>query len=244
MMLNLPSNKKEVKEEKVKKQSEEFFGKVADTWLEANKKTYADQTYRTYRGYLDRYIFPVFEDVPISAIEPKHILNFKKSLEDGNNPKKRKYGAETVNKCINVLCDVFNFAVSPLKLIDGKDNPMIGIKRNKVPYIAKPTWSDEQISVFLTSREAKESHYYAMFCCQILLGPRPSETCGLAENDYDPDRQCFYMHRTLNKHGVLEDNMKGSNSFRAVYLPDTLNKIVKKKITLEERNEIAVSRSV
>lgn len=65
--------KKEVKEEKVKKQSEEFFGKVADTWLEANKKTYADQTYRTYRGYLDRYIFPVFEDVPISAIEPKHI---------------------------------------------------------------------------------------------------------------------------------------------------------------------------
>lgn len=62
----------------MKKQSEEFFGKVADTWLEANKKTYADQTYRTYRGYLDRYIFPVFEDVPISAIEPKHILNFKK----------------------------------------------------------------------------------------------------------------------------------------------------------------------
>ena len=38
------------------------------------------------------------------------------------------------------------------------------------------------------------------------------------------------MHRTLNKHGVLEDNMKGSNSFRAVYLPDTLNKIVKKKL--------------
>lgn len=222
--------KKEVKEEKVKKQSEEFFGKVADTWLEANKKTYADQTYRTYRGYLDRYIFPVFEDVPISAIEPKHILNFKKSLEDGNNPKKRKYGAETVNKCINVLCDVFNFAVSPLKLIDGKDNPMIGIKRNKVAYVVKQTWSDEQISIFLSSIEAKESHYYAMFCCQILLGPRPSETCGLAESDYDPDRQCFYMHRTLNKHGVLEDNMKGSNSFRAVYLPDTLNKIVKKKL--------------
>ena len=222
--------KKEVKEEKVKKQSEEFFGNVADTWLEANKKTYADQTYRTYRGYLDRYIFPVFEDVPISAIEPKHILNFKKSLEDGNNPKKRKYGAETVNKCINVLCDVFNFAVSPLKLIDGKDNPMIGIKRNKVAYVVKQTWSDEQISIFLSSREAKESHYYAMFCCQILLGPRPSETCGLAESDYDPDRQCFYMHRTLNKHGVLEDNMKGSNSFRAVYLPDTLNKIVKKKL--------------
>lgn len=214
--------KKEVKEEKVKKQSEEFFCKVADTWLEANKKTYADQTYRTYRGYLDRYIFPVFEDVPISAIEPKHILNFKKSLEDGNNPKKRKYGAETVNKCINVLCDVFNFAVSPLKLIDGKDNPMIGIKRNKVAYVVKQTWSDEQISIFLSSMEAKESHYYAMFCCQILLGPRPSETCGLAESDYDPIRQCFYMHRTLNKYGVLEDNMKGSNSFRAVYRPDHL----------------------
>lgn len=222
--------KKEVREQKVKQQSKELFGKVADEWLAANKKTYADQTYRTYRGYLDRYIFPVFEDVQISEIEPQHILNFKKSLEDGNNPKKRKYGAETVNKNINILCDVFNFAIYPLKLIDGKDNPMIGIKRNKVPYIAKPTWSDEQISVFLTSREAKESHYYAMFCCQILLGPRPSETCGLSESDYDPDRQCFYMHRTLNKYGVLEDNMKGTNSFRAVYLPSTLNQIVKKKL--------------
>ena len=107
---------------------------------------------------------------------------------------------------------------------------MIGIKRNKVAYVVKQTWSDEQISIFLSSMEAKESHYYAMFCCQILLGPRPSETCGLAESDYDPIRQCFYMHRTLNKYGVLEDNMKGSNSFRAVYLPDTLNKIVKKKL--------------
>lgn len=222
--------KKEVKEEKVKKQSEEYFGKVADLWLEANKKTYADETYRTYRGYLDRYIFPVFEDVPISGIESKHILNFKKSLEDGNNPRKHKYGAETVNKNINILCDVFNFAVSPLKLIDGKDNPMLGIKRNKVAYVVKQTWSDEQISIFLSSMEAKESHYYAMFCCQILLGPRPSETCGLAESDYDPDRQCFYMHRTLNKHGVLEDNMKSSNSFRSVYIPDTLNKAVKKKL--------------
>ena len=222
--------KKEVRDQKVKQQSKELFGKVADEWLAANKKTYADQTYRTYRGYLDRYIFPVFEDVPISGIEPQHILNFKKSLENGNNPKKRKYGAETVNKNINILCDVFNFAIYPLKLIDGKDNPMIGIKRNKVPYIAKPTWSDEQISVFLTSREAKESHYYAMFCCQILLGPRPSETCGLSESDYDPDRQCFYMHRTLNKYGVLEDNMKGTNSFRAVYLPSTLNQIVNKKL--------------
>lgn len=222
--------KNEVKEEKVKKQSEEYFGKVADLWLEANKKTYADETYRTYRGYLDRYILPVFEDVPISGIESRHILNFKKSLENGNNPRKHKYGAETVNKNINILCDVFNFAVSPLKLIDGKDNPMIGIKRNKVAYVVKQTWSDEQISIFLSSMEAKASHYYAMFCCQILLGPRPSETCGLAESDYDPDRQCFYMHRTLNKYGVLEDNMKSSNSFRAVYIPDTLNKAVKKKL--------------
>ena len=197
--------KNEVKEEKVKKQSEEYFGKVAD-------------------------ILPVFEDVPISGIESRHILNFKKSLENGNNPRKHKYGAETVNKNINILCDVFNFAVSPLKLIDGKDNPMIGIKRNKVAYVVKQTWSDEQISIFLSSMEAKASHYYAMFCCQILLGPRPSETCGLAESDYDPDRQCFYMHRTLNKYGVLEDNMKSSNSFRAVYIPDTLNKAVKKKL--------------
>ena len=63
----------------MKQQSKELFGKVAYEWLAANKKTYANQTYRTYRGYLDRYIFPVFEDVPISEIEPQHILNFKKS---------------------------------------------------------------------------------------------------------------------------------------------------------------------
>lgn len=222
--------KKEVKEKKVKKKSEELFGAVADAWLNANKKTYADQTWKTYRDYLNRYIRPVFGDVKISDIESQHILNFKSSLENGHNSKKHKYGAETVNKNINVLCDVFNFAISPLKLIDGKDNPMIGIKRNKVPYVAKSTWSDEQISIFLTSREAKESPYYAMFCCQILLGPRPSETCGLAESDYDPDRQCFYMHRTLNKYGVLEDSMKNNNSFRAVYLPATLNHIVKQKL--------------
>lgn len=228
----------EQKEQQKKESSKILFDIVADKWFRATKASYADETYKTYKSYYKRYLKPIFGDSEISEIESSHILKFKECMEDGTNDAEKEYSPETVNKCINILCNIFNFAVSPLKIIEPNNNPMIGIKRNKVPYTVKQTWTDEQISLFLKSEQARASHYYAMFCCQLLLGPRPSETCGLAESDYIEDQQIFTLHRTYNKYGVLEDNMKGKNSYRPVYLPGILNNLVKRKILWKKEKKL------
>lgn len=228
----------ELEEVRKKQSSKLLFDTVADEWFRATNKSYSDETYKTYKSYYRRYIKGVFGDSEIDEIESSNILKFKECMENGTNDSGKEYSPETINKCINILCNIFNFAVSPLKSLEAKNNPMIGIKRNKVPYTVKQTWTDEQISLFLKSDQAKDSHYYAMFCCQLILGPRPSETCGLGESDYIPEQQTFTMHRTYNKYGVLEDHMKGKNSYRPVYLPGILNSIVRQKLLWKKEKQL------
>lgn len=212
-----------------------LFDTVYQKWITASSSSYADNTVRIYKDYYKRYLKDVFGDVSIANIESEHILNFKYCMESGDNPQNYKYGPETINKCINLLCNIFNFAISPLKIIDSRENPMIGIKRNRTPYKVKNVWTDKEIALFLQSEEAKTCHYYVMFCCQILLGSRPSETCGLAETDYLEEQQQFTMHRSYNKYNVLEEQMKGSNSYRSVYIPNILNNLVKQKLLWKKR---------
>lgn len=46
------------------------------------------------------------------------------------------------------------------------------------------------------------------------------------------------MHRTYNKYGVLEDHMKGKNSYRPVYLPGILNSMVKQKLLWKKEKQL------
>ena len=103
---------------------------------------------------------------------------------------------------------------------------MIGIKRLKVPYKKKETWTDEQISRFLNSPVIKANHYYPMFCVSLLLGCRPAEVCGLCDDDLINEYQEITIHRTLDKDGNTNDT-KTTGSIRALYLPDKLYCIIK-----------------
>lgn len=106
---------------------------------------------------------------------------------------------------------------------------MIGIKRSKVEVKKKPTWTDEQIGLFLAWDEVKKSHYYPMLCITIFLGPRPGEVCGLSENDYAPKEQLLTMTLGYDRYGVLSD-MKTTDSHRPLPLPRSLCKAIDRHI--------------
>ncbi len=195
------------------------FGQCADLWLESAPNLYRNSTCTTYTAFYNRHIKEVFENVQIDRVKP---LDIQKLI----NAMSKKYSPETVNKCINILSDIFKFAIQPLKALTAADNPMIGIKRLKVPYKKKVTWTDEQISQFLNDPEIKANHYYPMFCISLILGMRPGEVCGFCDDDLVDKCHELTFHRTIDKNGLTND-AKTSGSVRALYLPDTLYSIVK-----------------
>ena len=142
------------------------FGQCADLWLESAPNLYRNSTYTTYVSFYNRHIKNVFENAQIDHIQSIQIQELVNTMS-------KNYAPETVNKCINILSDIFQFAIQPLKALPGSENPMIGIKRLKVPYKKKVTWTDEQIAQFLTDPEIKANHYYPMFCISLILGMRP-----------------------------------------------------------------------
>lgn len=218
---------KNAEKDNIAQEKEKFiFHHVAMKWFKHSKSEYSGATYKVYLSNYNNYLKGIFGQEDIREITSDHILTFKEMLLDGKNEKKKQYAPETVNKYINILCDIFNFAVSPLKLIPANENPTLGIKRCKVLYKKKTTWTDEEVSNFLLSSEAKSSHYYPMFCVSLLLGPRPGEVCGFAEHDFSIKSHTLSINRGYSKYGELSDT-KNKGSIREVYVPDTLYNILR-----------------
>lgn len=203
------------------------FGQCADLWLESAPNLYRNSTYTTYVSFYNRHIKNVFENAQIDHIQSIQIQELVNTMS-------KKYAPETVNKCINILSDIFQFAIQPLKTLPESENPMIGIKRLKVPYKKKVTWTDEQIAQFLTDPEIKANHYYPMFCVSLILGMRPGEVCGFCDDDLVDECHELTFHRTIDKSGLVND-AKTSDSVRALYLPDILYDIVKQTQTRKLR---------
>ena len=201
------------------------FGRCADLWLKSAPNMYRRSTCKTYTDFYHRHIEDVFQASQIDHIEPMKIQEFVNTMSE-------KYSPETVNKCINILSDIFQFAIQPLKALAAADNPMIGIKRLKVPYKKKVTWTDEQVAAFLNSPVTKADHYYPMFCVSLILGMRPGEVCGFCDDDLIEQNHVIMVHRTIDKEGNVDDT-KNTNSIRALYLPGVLYDIVRQKQTVK-----------
>lgn len=182
-------------------------------WIVPAKDRYAHATYKVYRYNYSHYIRNVFGTIPVREIKTEHVQKYINLLR-APKPEGKGYSQETVNKIINVLCNIFNFCKDTLKII--KESPMDGIKRLKVIPPDKQTWADEQQAVFLSSDIVRKSHIYPMLCISI-LGIRPGEVCGLAEADFHPADGLLTMHRGYDKYNVLTE-MKNPQSHRLISL--------------------------
>lgn len=189
------------------------FGQAYKLWLVPAKNMYADSTYRIYMYNYEHYIREIFDDRRVQTIKTLHIQKFVNYLS-ASKPEGKGYSPETVNKVINLMCNIFNFCVDVLKIID--KSPMDGIKRLTVTPPDIKIWTDEQQAAFMSADCVRKSHIYPMLCLSI-LGLRPGEVCGLAEADFHPAEGLITLHRGLNKYGVLTE-MKTSQSHRPIDL--------------------------
>lgn len=187
---------------------------IFEEWHKATKPpVYANNTWQIYGRFYRDYIKPVFGERGISDISSLHLQKYM-------NLMKEKYSPETVNKCFNILVDIFNFAKDVLKC--RPDNPTDGIKRCKVTTKSKTFWTDEQFSYFLSLPEVQSSHYYPMLCLSAVLGARPGEVCGLREECLSTE-PCYLINfdRGYDNY-AFETDLKNKKSHRTPPIPQYL----------------------
>ena len=205
-----------------------YFEDVGHLWLEFAKDRYANSTYRGYEGYYFSYILPLFIGKEVDKILPINIQNFVTAMS-------KKYAAETVNKCISILSNIFQFANKMLHATHL--NPTRDVKRLKVSLKDGVTWKPKQINNFLSYQTVKESHVYELLITSFLLGARPSEVCGLARESLKPSRE-LVVERGYDRYGV-KTNLKTERSHRVLMISEwhyelLINRIAKQDLQAKE----------
>ena len=207
--------------------SKKKFKEVAKLWFESTEKTYAESTWKGYRGYYNSKLDDVFGDIPISKIKPTNAQKYKNILSE-------KYKPATVNKTIYLLSMIMGFAID-LKLI--KDNPCENIKSDKVVPPDHVTWDEKTIGYFLGLEEVKISDYFEMLVLSFTTALRPGEVCGLSVKSLK-DNNLLSLNRGYNKYGNITD-MKTKGSHRPLSLDPLIYKMLENKLQKkkEQRKE-------
>jgi len=186
------------------------FEETVNSWIKASDGVYANSTMQGYLWYLKKYIYPVFKQQLIKNISAKQIQDLVNRLNI-------EYSAETVNKVINILSNVFNHAKS-LNIVD--DNIVAGIKRKRVILKNVSTWTENQIKSFLNYEKVIESDYYDMLLLIFCTGMRPSEVCGVLSDNLRGD--LLILTQSYDRYCNVGD-MKNKKSHRSIKLPEYIS---------------------
>lgn len=217
------------------------FRSVAELWLKSSRSELEDSTWHVYDYYYHHFLDDLFGDQRINKITTTHIIRYKTECEYSDekaaalkkNPDADilNYKPETLNKIINILCNIFNFAKDTLKIISA--SPMDGVKRCKVAAGKHTTWSEDQITYFLQLPFVAQNPYYAMLVLMFALGTRPGELCGLSESDLTP-QHVLTLNRGLNKYGNTSD-LKNMRSHRPLKLSEPLYDLIMEQLQRKRR---------
>jgi Phage integrase family. len=204
------------------------FKELASLWFESVKGTYAESTFRGYKGYYRAQLAPVFDDIVVNKITPTHAQRFKNALSESLKP-------ATVNKTMDLLSMMMDFSIKPLHLI--KINPCDEIKRDKVAVPVHTTWDEKTIGYFFGLDLVKNSDYYEMLVLSFTTALRPGEVCGISVDSLK-DHNLLSLYRGYNKYGNITE-MKTRHSHRPLSLDPfvyqcLVDRLQKKKQQKEE----------
>ena len=189
------------------------FDELMGLWLKKAKKCYSNSTYRAYEWYAEKYLMPVFHGKMMRKITAKIIQKFADGFSE-------KYSAETTNKCLNILSDLFQYGMEYACI---NYNPVFKVKRKKVTVKEIGTWRESHIQKFLAYEKVKASRYYELLILSFSTGLRPSEVCGLA--DWMLKGNTLYIERGYDQYNAVS-NLKTQRSHRRLILPHDLVEIL------------------
>ncbi len=209
------------------------FKEVRSSWIKTRihkEKATADRD----RNYCDTYL-SVFDDMDIRKITALDIQDWVTLLA-------QKYAPKTINMCFNLMSQIMNYAISPLKII--KENPCKEniqkpkMKRRGVE--SEKYWTEKELKAFLEHPLTKKDSYYRMYVIHASFGMRPGEVCGLSIADINTETGRLTLNHGIDKKNRLTD-LKNSGAQRTLKIPKQLTEVFKEQIaysnSLRDKNE-------
>lgn len=204
-----------------------LFKTVREAWLQT-RSVKVTSTQDRDTDYCNLYL-SILDDTPISQINGEDIQNWVTLLA-------KKYAPKTVRLALNLLSQVMDYAVSPLKII--KENPCKGNIQKPVLRKRGVTrdlyWTERELKYFINHPYTQQDSYYRMFLIHSSFGMRPGEVCGLSVYDYDEDTGLVSINYGLGKKRQLTD-LKTTGAQRTLAVPERLRNIFIEQIILSNR---------
>ena len=204
------------------------FRDVRKHWLET-RNTKESTTYERDVDYCNLYL-SIFNDILITEITGIHVQNLITLLS-------KKYKPKTVNMAFNLLSQIIDYAVSPLKAIDSnpcKEN----IQRPKIRKKGMESdkfWTEEELKYFLNHPYTQnDTLYYNMYVIHSILGMRPGELCGISIYDLILPLNLLSLNYGLDKKNRLTD-LKNTGAQRTLKFPHHLIQHLKGQIQLSNQ---------
>ena len=173
-------------------------------------------TFLTYRGYLDKIIYPFFGDLQLVEINPLLVKEFRKTMID----KGRKNS--TVNKYMKFLGSIFNFMIDsdvPVR------NPLARIKALKETKNDKiRALSTIEVQTLLKKTKIVYPDFYPLLFTAIFTGMRQGELIALTWDSINWITKKITIDKNYT-HGKLGTPKTGK--IRIIDMSDELAKVLK-----------------
>ncbi len=220
-----------IKQEKIVTKKIKFHV-VAGKWIVDCEKDYAVSTYKGYVYYLPKYVMPIFGDKWIGEVKADSIKKYMDVMI-------KKYSAEVVNKCVNILSNIFKYARDIMEVLE--TNPVEAISRLGTSPKQGNIWSAEQIADFLKYNKVVISSYRELINTSFAIGARPSEVCGFFDYGLSTTGVLSFLKGYVS-YGA-ESNLKTKGSKRNNPIPQELFEMIKVRQARQE-NEALEARKL
>lgn len=178
-------------------------------WLAENSAPWRPATLTTIEGFMDKYILPVFGEVPLNEITKSDLLLFRNGLINTKGRGNKKIGSNHINKIMMKCKVVLTEASNRFDFID----PAKSIKPLKKERTQILPLTLEEVKLFLSTIR---KDYKAYFIVRFFTGLRSSEVNGLIWDDIDLNKKALWVRRALVKGEII--NTKTDGSYRMVQL--------------------------
>lgn len=177
-------------------------------------------TQKSYRGMVERHIYPALGALKLKKVTPRAIQHFI-------NVKHGEMGRTSLAKLLAILKQAMAYAVSPCCLIDVSPATNIRIPRDIDAKPKKTHVFSPQELVMIEKRFPPTHHYYVPLHICLYAGLRIGEALGLRWEDIDLKNQELSVRGTMMENGVWQDVPKTKSSFRTIMYGEKLQEILK-----------------
>lgn len=194
------------------------YGLIFDEFLKRAKKKYADNTYKNYQSYYDRF-FSKVESVQYSKIKSITWQNFFDDLEENQSP-------HTAAACLKFARAAANYAQKH-NLVN--DNIFSKIEKIKMPKADINHLTVEKLKFVLEECKKSYPQYYTLLYTFIGTGAREGEIFALNKADFNHEEKTLKIDKQFTRN-KLKLSPKTSTSNRKIYIFDDLANLLSEHV--------------